>query len=166
MTDLCLQASSHLFVCDDKKTHPVYGETALTLLVQFFDNSKAAAHQGPQPVIETFIKEKIVGFSDEGTEVDLKSFVETKLSSCEECWQVSELKARGEQRGKLTWISEEDVPSVLSYGDKHHTGYHGVHQVLGNWCHFQDYEKKVGLRLRSVYSSPFLYSDLDKGILR
>ena len=146
MTDLCLQASSHLFVCDDKKTHPVYGETALTLLVQHFDNSKAAAHQGPQPVEDRFIKEKIVGFSDEGTEVDLKSFVETKLSSCEDCQQVSEWKARGEQRGKLTWITEEDVPSVLSYGDKHHTGYHGVHQILGSWCDFQDYEKKVGLR--------------------
>ena len=144
MTDLCLQASSHLFVCDDKKTHPVYGETALTLLVQFFDNSKAAAHQGPQPVIDRFIKEKIVGFSDDGTEVDLKSFVETKLRSCEDCQRVSEWKARGEQKTeKLTWISEEDVPGVLSYGDKHHTGYQGVHQVLGSWCDFQDYEKKV-----------------------
>ena len=146
MTELCLQASSHLFVCDDKKTHPVYGETALTLLVKFFDNSKAAAHQGPQPVMKIFEKEKILGFSDDGTEVDLKSFVETNLSSCEDCQQVSEWKARGEQRGKLTWIREEDVPSVLSYGDKHHTGYHGVHQVLGSWCDFQDYEKKVGLR--------------------
>ena len=95
--------------------------------------------------MDRFEKEKIVGFSDDGTEVDLKTFVEAKLSSCEDCRQVSEWKARGEQRGKLTWISEEDVPSVLSYGDKHHTGYHGVHQVLGSWCDFQDYEKKVGL---------------------
>ena len=142
---ICLQASSHLFVCDDKKTHPVYGETALSLLVQFFDDSKAAAHQGPQLVIERFKKERIVGFSEDGSKVDLKKFVEAKLSSCEDCRQVSELKARGEQRGTLTWISEEDVPSVLSYGDKHHTGYHGVHQVLGSWCDFQDYEKKVGL---------------------
>ena len=141
---ICLQASSHLFVCDDKKTHPVYGETALSLLVQFFDDSKTAAHQGPQPVLDRFIKEKIVGFSDDGTEMDLNSFVETNLSSCVECQRVSELKARGEQRGKLTWISEEDVARVLSYADKHHTGYHGVHQVLGSWCDFKDYEKKVG----------------------
>ena len=143
-----MQTSSHLFVCDDvdkKKTHPVYGEPALRLLVQLFDNSMTAAHQGPQHVIERFIKEKIVGFNQDGTEVDLKSFVETKLSSCEDCQQVSELKARGEQRGKLTWIREEDVPSVLSYGDKHHTGYHGVHQVLGSWCDFKDYDKTVGL---------------------
>ena len=141
-----MQTSSHLFVCDDvnqKKTHPVYGEPALTLLVQLFDNSMTAAHQGPQPVIERFIKEKIVGFNQDGTEVDPKSFVENQLSSCEDCQQVSELKARGEQRGKLTWITEEDVPSVLSYGDKHHTGYHGVHQVLRSWCDFKDYEKKV-----------------------
>ena len=124
----------------------MYGETALTLLVQVFDCSKTAAHQGPQPVIERFVKEKIVGFTQDGTKVDLKSFVENKLKSCEDCQQVSVWKARGKQRGKLTWISEEDVPSVLSYGDKHHTGYHGVHQVLGNWCHFQDYEKKVGRR--------------------
>ena len=121
----------------------MYGETALSLLVQFFD--RTAAHQGPQPVIERFEKEKTVGFSDDGNEVDLKSFVETKLGSCEDCQQVSELKARGEQRGKLTWISEEEVPSVLSYGDKHHTGVHGVHQVLRSWCKFKDYEKKVGL---------------------
>ena len=144
-TGLYLQTSGHLFVCDDTKNHPVYGEAALTLLVQFFDDSKAAAHQGPQPVIDRFEKEKIVGFSDDGTEVDLNSFVETNLRSCKDCRHVSELKARGKQRGKLTWISEEDVPSVLSYGDKHHTGYHGVHQVLGSWCDFQDYEKKVGL---------------------
>ena len=142
--NLCLQTSSHLFIYDGGN-HPVYGETALKLLVHLFDDSKTAAHQGPQPVTERFIKEKIVGFSDDGAEVDLKSFVETKLSSCEECRQVSQLKARGEQRGKLTWISEEDVPSVLSYGDKHHTGYHGVHQVLGSWCDFKDYEKKVSL---------------------
>ena len=146
LNKMLFQSSSHLFVCDDKKTHPVYGETALTLLVQFFDNSKAAAHQGHQPVIERFVKEKIVGFSDDGTEVDLKTFVEAKLSSCEDCRRVSEWKARGEQRGKLTWISEENVLSVLSYGDKYHTGYHGVHQVLRSWCDFQDYEKKVGLR--------------------
>ena len=95
--------------------------------------------------MDRFKKEKIVGFSDDGTEVDLKAFVEAKLSSCEDCRQVSEWKARGEQRRKLTWISEEDVLSVLSYGDKHHTGYHGVHQVLGSWGDFQDYEKKVGL---------------------
>ena len=135
-----------MFVCDETKNHPVYGEAALTLLVEFFDKSKAAAHQGPQPVIERFEKEKIVGFSDEGTEVDLKTFVEAKLSSCEDCQQVSEWKARGKKRGKLTWISEEDVPSVLSYGDKHHTGYTGVQQVLGSWCDFKDYEKKVSLR--------------------
>ena len=127
------------------KTHPVYGEAALTLLVQFFDKSKAAAHQGPQPVMDRFEKEKIVGFNNEGAEIDLKTFVEAKLSSCEDCRRVSKLKARGEQRGTLTRISEEYVPSVLSYGDKHHTGYHGVHQVLGSWCDFQDYEKKVGL---------------------
>ena len=137
----------------------MYGETALTLLVQVFDCSKTAAHQGPQPVIERFVKEKIVGFTQDGTKVDLKSFVENKLSSCEECRQVSQLKARGEQRGKLTWISEEDVPSVLSYGDKHHTGYHGVHQVLGSWCDFQDYEKKVGLR--SNNGLVLIFYDLD-----
>ena len=158
-----MQASSHLFVCDDKKNHPVFGEKALTLLVQFFDDSKAAAHQGPQPVTERFIKEKIVGFSDDGIVVDLKFFVESELISCEECQEVSLMKAGGEQRGKLTWISEENVPSVLGYGDKHHTGYHGVHQVLGSWCDFQDYEKKVGRR--SFYCGPFLYSYLDKGIL-
>ena len=140
-----LQTSGHLFVCEDTKIHPVYGEAALTLLVQFFDNSKDAAHQGPQPVVESLKKQKIVGFSDDGTEVDLKTFVEAKLSSCEDCRQVSEWKARGEQRGTLTWISEEDVLSVLRYGDKHHTGYHGVHQVLGSWCDFKDYEKKVSL---------------------
>ena len=123
----------------------MYGEKALSLLVQFFDDSKAAAHQGAQPVIERFLKEKIVGFSDDGIVVDLKFFVESELISCEDCQEVSLIKAGGEQRGKLTWISEEDVPSVLSYGDKHHTGYHGVHQVLGSWCDFQDYEKKVGL---------------------
>ena len=89
MTKICLQASSHLFVCDDvdkKKTHPVYGETALTLLVQLFDCSKTAAHQGPQPVIERFVKEKIVGFTQDGTKVDLKSFVETKLQG--RSWQL------------------------------------------------------------------------------
>ena len=153
-----MQTSSHLFIYDGGN-HPIYGETALKLLVHLFDGSKAAAHQGAQPVIERFLKEKIVGFSDDGIVVDLKFFVESELISCEDCHEVSLIKAEGEQRGKLTWISEENVPSVLSYGDKHHTGYHGVHQVLGSWCDFQDYEKKVGLS--SCNGLVLIFYDLD-----
>ena len=91
-----MQTSSHLFIYDGGN-HPVYGETALKLLVNLFDDSKAAAHQGPQPVIERFLKEKIVGFSDDGIVVDLKFFVESELISCEDCQEVSLIKAGGEQ---------------------------------------------------------------------
>ena len=38
--------------------------------------------------------------------------------------------------------NDEDIPEVLRFGDKHHTGYYGINQVIGSWCHFKDYEEK------------------------
>ena len=92
-----------------------------------------------------FRKEKIVGFDEDGTEKDLKSFIENEIKSCQDCEEVLALKNRGEPRGGLTWIKDEDVPEVLRYGDKYHTGYYGINRVIRSWCDFNDYEKKVNI---------------------
>ena len=122
----------------------MFGTTALTLLIHLIDVSKFASHQGAQAVIDKLNKDKIVAYDQDGTEIDLRSFVETKIKSCGDCQQVLEFKRRGEMRGRLTWMSEEDVPDVLRYGDRLHTGYQGIHQAIKTWCDFDDYEKRVG----------------------
>ena len=90
-------------------------------------------------------KEKFEFFTKEAETIDIEEAVKKHVKSCEDCKEVQEIKkllVTEPDKPRLT-VPENMMARVLSYGDRHHQGYHQINRRLKSWTYFEDYDDKV-----------------------
>ena len=125
-------------VQDQSNNYPLYGEKLVERVLQIID--EGCAHQGITEILKTIEKEKYEFFSKEAIPIVCDEAVKIHVTNCEDCKEVQEIKkllVKEPDKPRLT-VPENMMARVLSYGDRHHQGYHQINRRLKSWTYCED----------------------------